>query len=150
MNNDYINISSIETHFDKVIRANVCKQSYAGTLPSTLSEDIDDYVVIDAGAGINDFHAYGSGIINIFLYAQPIGNGMKNVAQLSKMEKALNMCLRENLFDSKYYSVANEEAYGDTGYDSTYNMHYIIKAVYLTVLGYDDTADDATTKAIRK
>lgn len=138
MNNDYINISAIETHFDKVIRKHVCKQSYAGTLPSTLDENTQEYVVIDAGAGISDFHAYGSGIINIFLYAQPIGNGMKNVAVLSKMEKAMNKCLRENKFDSKFYSVANEEAYGDTGYDSTYNMHYVIKAVHLTILGYSE------------
>lgn len=133
MRNDFINISSIETHFDKVIRKNVCKQSYAGTLPSTLDEDTQDYVVIDAGTGISDLHAYGSGIINIFLYAQPIGNGMKNVAALSKMEKAFNKCIRENKFDSEHYTVADIYAYEDTGYDSTYNMHYVIKAVYLTI-----------------
>ena len=138
MNNDYINISSIETHFDKVIRKHVCKQSFAGTLPSTLDENTQDYVVIDAGAGISDFNAYGSGLINIFLYAQPIGNGQKNVATLSKLEKAMNKCIKENKFDSKYYSVADIYAYEDTGYDSTYNMHYVIKAVYLTILGYSE------------
>lgn len=141
MRNDYINISSIETHFDKVIRANVCKQSYAGTLPSTLSEEVEDYVVIDAGAGISDFHAYGSGIINIFLYAQPIGNGMKNVATLSKLEKAFNKCIRMNKFDNEHYTVADNYAYEDTGYDSTYNMHYVIKAVYLTIFSCPDEED---------
>lgn len=134
MNNDYINISSIETHFDNVIRANnIGALCYPCTLPSTLAPDVENYVVIDAGIGISDLHAYGTGIVNIFLYAQPVGNGMKNVAVLSKMEKAFNECIRENRFDNEHYTVADIYAYEDTGYNSTYNMHYVIKAVYLTI-----------------
>lgn len=133
MNNDYINISSIETHLDKVIRAHVCKHCYAGTLPSTLSEKINDYVVIDCGNTINDLHAYGKGIVNIFLYAKPIANGAKNVAVLSKLEKAFKQALDSDLFDTEHYSVPRELAYQDSDYDNTYNMHFTIKAIHLII-----------------
>lgn len=134
MRNDFFNISSIETHLDKVIRKNICKQCYAGTLPATLAEDVKSYVVIDCGNAIRDLNAYGSGIVNIFLYAQPIGNGAKNVAALSKLEKAFSKAMREDLFDSEHYSVAREVVYQDSDYDNTYNMHFIIKAIQLTIL----------------
>ncbi len=134
MKNDHLNISSIETHLDKVIRKTICKQCYAGTLPATLPEDVTSYVVIDCGNAIYDFHAYGSGIINIFLYAQPIANGAKNVAALSKLEKAFNKVMLSDGFDSEHYIVARELAYSDSDYDNTYNMHFIIKAIRLTII----------------
>ena len=132
MINDYINISAIETHLDTVIRAKVLKQCYAGTLPSTLKEDVKKYVVIDCGNAINDLHAYGKGIINIYLYAKPSA-GTKNVYALSKMEADFMKALREDAFDDEHYSVARELAYQDTGYDSTYGMHFIIKAIHLII-----------------
>lgn len=132
MYNDYINISAIETHLDTVIRAKVLKQCYAGTLPSTLKENLTMYVVIDCGNAISDLHAYGKGIVNIYLYAMPSA-GTKNVAALSKMEAAFMKALREDAFDDEHYSVARELAYQDTGFDSTYGMHYIIKAIQLII-----------------
>lgn len=132
MYNDYINISAIETHLDAVINEAISSQVSVGTLPSTLEEDVMAYVVIDCGNAISDFHAYGKGIINIYLYAQPI-NGAKNVPALSIMETAFMKALREDAFDTEHYSVARELAYQDTGYDSTYNMHYIIKAIHLII-----------------
>lgn len=132
MINDYINISTIESHLDAVIGKTVSDQVYAGTLPSTLEEDVTGYVVIDCGNAIRDLHAYGEGIVNIYLYARPDG-GVKNVAELSKMEAAFMKALREDAFDAEHYSVARELDYQDTGYDSTYGMHYIIKAIHLIV-----------------
>ena len=132
MINDYINISAIETHLDSVLRGIGLKNVYAGTLPSTLKENVESYVVIDCGSSISDLHAYGRGIVNIFLYARPT-NGMKNVPALSKMEKTFMAALREDKFDNENYSVARELAYQDTGYDSTYNMHFIIKAIHLII-----------------
>lgn len=134
MRNNFINISTIETHLDKVIRECICKQCYAGTLPSTLSEDIESYVVIDCVSAIHDYHAYGGGIVNIMLYAQPISNGAKNVAVLSKLETAFDSAMKNDAFDSEHYSVAREVVYSSSNYDSTYNMHYIIKAIQLTIL----------------
>lgn len=133
MNNDNLNISSIETHLDKVIRKRVSKNCYAGTLPSTLTEGAMSYVVIESVNALHDYTAYGSGIINIYLYAQPI-KGMKNVAELSKLEKAFNKALQEDAFDNENYKVAREVAYTNTNYDNTYNMHFIIKAIRLTIL----------------
>ena len=65
MTSDAIHISKILTHLDTVIRKNVCKQCYAATLPSTLSEKIDRYVVIDSANALYDYAAYGKVIINI-------------------------------------------------------------------------------------
>lgn len=131
MRNDCINISAIETHLDKVIRKNVCRRCYAGTLPSTLKEGDMDMVVIDCG-NIQDLAAFGKGIVNIYLYAQPI-NGVKNVPALSKLEKAFKKALDTDAFDSENYSVPREFLYQDDGYDTTYNMHFIIKAIQLII-----------------
>lgn len=132
MYNDNINISAIETHLDTVIRRNVCKRCYAGTLPATLQQDADTMVVIDCGNTIRDYHAYGYGSVNIYLYAQPKA-GQKNVSALSRLEKAFGKALREDKFDSDNYSVARETLLSGTGYDTTYNMHFIIKAIRLTI-----------------
>ncbi|MBD5381943.1 hypothetical protein [Clavibacter sp.] len=130
MNNN-INISSIETHFDSVIRKHICKRCYAGTLPSTLKAEDESMVVIDCGS-VSDFDSYGKGLINLYLYAQPT-NGLKNVPALSRLEKALNEALENNAFDSENYTVARNFLYQDDGYDTTYNMHFIIKAIQLII-----------------
>lgn len=132
MINDYINISAIETHLDKVIRKHISKSCYAGTLPSTLKEGVMEYVVIDV-VGVNDRHALGEATVNILLYAHPV-SGMKNVATLSKLEKKFSYALRNDLFDSEHYQVKRETMYpSPTDYDTTYNMHYIVKAIHLTI-----------------
>lgn len=133
MRNKSINISSIETHLDEVIRKYVCKHCYAGTLPSTLSEKITEYVVIDCGNAINDLGVYGKGTVNIFLYAKPIANGAKSVAALSKLESKFHAVLDGDLFDTEHYSVPRELAYCRTDYDNTYNMHFTIKAIHLII-----------------
>lgn len=130
--NDYINISAIETHLDDVIRKHISKSCYAGRLPSILKDGENEYVVIDCAAGIYDLNAYGRGIVNIFLYAQPI-NGVKDVATLSKLEKAFNTVMKNDDFDSEHYTVAREVAYSNQDYDSSYNMDFIIKAIQLII-----------------
>lgn len=133
MYNNNINISSIETHLDKVLRKEVCARCYAGTLPSTLTEGAKTMVVIDCGNTIRDYHAYGFATINIYLYAQPI-NGRKNVSALSKLEKNFSKALREDKFDNENYSVSRQTLLSGTGYDTTYEMHFIIKAIQLTII----------------
>lgn len=131
MTNDYINISSIETHLISVIEKNVCPTCYAGTLGATLTQDVMKMVVIDCG-NTKDLHAYGKGIVNIYLYAQPI-NGIKNISALSELEKKFKKALDSDAFDSEYYAVPREFYYQDDGYDTTYNMHFIIKAIHLII-----------------
>ena len=133
MRSDNINISNILTHLDKVIRKNVCTRCYAGTLPATLQEGAMDMVVIDCGNTITDLCAYGKGTINIYMYAQPI-NGQMNVPALSKLEKKFLTAIRENKFDSENYFVPNEIMLSGQGYDTTYNMHYLIKAIQITII----------------
>lgn len=129
---DEINISSIETHLDKVIRKHVSKSCYAGRLPSTLKESVREYVVIDCATGIRDLNAYGAGIVNIFLYAQPI-NGIKNVPVMQKLEKAMRKALNEDRFDCDHYTVAREPAYTNQDYDASYNMDFTIVAIQIII-----------------
>lgn len=129
MYNDNINISSILTHFESVVRKEVTKYCYAGTLPATLKEGVKSMVVIDCGNTVRDFNAYGEGTINFNLYALPV-NGMMNVAALSKLEKALRKALYEDKFDNENYEVSREIFLGGEGYDTTYNMHYFLRSVY--------------------
>lgn len=133
MNNDNLNISSILTHLDSVIRNEVCPRCYAGTLPSTLQKNAMDMIVIDAGNALRDMHAYGKATINIYMYAQPL-NGQMNVPALYSLEKNFGRAIRENKFDSECYFVPNEILLSSQGYDTTYNMHYIIKAIQLLII----------------
>lgn len=132
MVNDNINISNILTHFDNVIRKEVCENCYAGTLPSTLKNGAKSMVVITCGNTVVDKNAYGEGTIFIYLYAQPV-SGQMNVTALSKLEKSLRKALYEDKFDNENYEVSRETFLGGEGYDTTYNMHYFIKSVYFKV-----------------
>lgn len=127
--NDNINISSIETYLDSIIKNAVSKNVYAGTLPNTISDSVKDLVLIDCGNAINDMDAYGKGAVNIFLYAKPTANGRKNVAQMQKMEKAMNKLL-ETANDERY---SLSQLYKSSDYDSALNWHYTVVALNIIV-----------------
>ena len=127
--NDNLNISSIETYLDKIIKGKVSKTVYAGTLPNAISDDTKDLVLIDCGNAVKDLSAYGKGTINVYLYAHPTANGRKNVAQLSKMEKAMNAVL-DGANDDRYIL---KQLYKATDYDSAINWHFIIVALNIII-----------------
>lgn len=127
--NDNINISSIETYLDSIIKNAVSKNVYAGTLPNTISDSVKDLVLIDCGNTINDMDAYGKGAVNVFLYAKPTANGRKNVAQMQKMEKAMNKLL-ETANDERY---SLSQLYKSSDYDSALNWHYTVVALNIIV-----------------
>lgn len=127
--NDNINISSIETYLDGIIKNAVSKNVYAGTLPNTISDSVKDLVLIDCGNAINDMDAYGKGAVNVFLYAKPTANGRKNVAQMQKMEKAMNKLL-ETANDERY---SLSQLYKSSDYDSALNWHYTVVALNIIV-----------------
>lgn len=129
MINDNLNISTIETYLDKIIKGKVSKNVFTGTLPNTIDDTAKDLVLIDCGNAINDLDAYGKGTVNVYLYAHPTANGRKNVAQLSKMEKAMNAVL-DGANDNRY---ALAQLYKATDYDSALNWHYIIVALNLII-----------------
>lgn len=127
--NDNLNISSIETYLDKIIKGKVSKTVFAGTLPNTISDDTKDLVLIDCSNAVKDLSAYGKGTINVYLYAHPTANGRKNVAQLSKMEKAMNTVL-DGANDDRYVLT---QLYKATDYDSAINWHFIIVALNIII-----------------
>lgn len=128
MNNN-LNISSIETYLDKIIKGKVSKTVYAGTLPNAISDDTKDLVLIDCGNAINDLSSHGKGTLNIFLYAHPTANGRKNVAQLSKMEKAFATVL-DTASDERYCLT---QLYKTSDYDTALNWHYIVVGLNIIV-----------------
>lgn len=133
MKNDYINITKILSHLNDVIEKNVCSNCYVGTLPSALTDGADKMVVIDCGNATRDLHAYGKSTVNIYLYAATKGRTM-NVSALAELEMAFKKAIDENKFDTEYYSVPNEVLLSGQGYDTTYNMHYLVKAIRLLII----------------
>lgn len=129
MINDNLNISSIETYLDKIIKGKVSKTVFAGTLPNTLGDTVKDLVLIDCGNAINDLSSHGKGTLNIFLYAHPTANGRKNVAQLSKMEKAFTTVL-DTASDERY---SLTQLYKTSDYDTALNWHYIVVGLNIIV-----------------
>lgn len=129
MVNENLNISSIETYLDKIIKGKVSKNVFAGTLPNTLEDDVKGLVLIDCGNAINDLSSHGKGTLNIFLYAHPTANGRKNVAQLSKMEKAFAAVL-DNADDERYVLT---QLYKSSDYDTALNWHYIVVGLNIIV-----------------
>lgn len=129
MVNDNLNISSIETYLDKILKGAVSKNVFAGTLPNTLGDTVKDLVLIDCGNAINDLSSHGKGTLNIYLYAHPSANGRKNVAQLSKMEKAFAVVLDEAA-DERY---SLTQLYKTSDYDTALNWHYIVVGLNIIV-----------------
>lgn len=129
MINDNLNISSIETYLDSIIKNKVSKNVFAGTLPNTLGDTVKDLVLIDCGNAINDLSSHGKGTLNIFLYAHPTAKGRKNVAQLSKMEKAFAVVLDEA--SDERYSLT--QLYKTSDYDTALNWHYIVVGLNIIV-----------------
>lgn len=129
MTNDNLDISSIETYLDSIIKGKVSKNVFAGTLPNTLEDTVKDLVLIDCGNAITDLDAYGRGTLNIFLYAKPTANGRKNVAQLSKMEKSFANVI-DNAADERYTLT---QLYKASDYDTALNWHYIVVALNIVI-----------------
>lgn len=129
MINDNLNISTIETYLDSIIKGKVSDNVFAGTLPNTLDDGMKELVLIDCGNAINDLDAYGKGIIDVYLYAKPTANGRKNVAQLSKMEKAMNAVIDES--DDERYALT--QLYKSADYDSAVNWHCNVVSLNLII-----------------
>lgn len=129
MKNEHYSISQILNDLYMPFYQTVSNNVYYGTLPSTLGSKENDLVLIDCGSAITDLNAYGKGVINVFLYAQPLSSGRMNLGKLSTMEAAFDKVLET--LDNEHYTFA--ELYRDTDYNSTYNMHYIIIALNIII-----------------
>lgn len=129
MNKDNINISKIETYLHSIIDNKVSKNTFVGSLPETMQSDWQDVCLIDCGSAIADMHAYGRGVVLVWLYARPFASGAKNVAQMAAMESKLNEVI-EGAHNSTY-QITRRNTYSD--YDTVRKWHCNIVELNLHV-----------------
>ena len=119
MNTNNLNISEIESYLYGIMNNAVSEHTYAGTLPDTIKSDWKDMVLIDCATAIKDMNAYGQGIVLIWLYAKPRGDGAKNTATMAKLERKLNEVIAD-ASDGTYH-INRRNTYSD--YDSDRKWH---------------------------
>lgn len=130
MNKDNINISKIETYLNSIIDNVVSQNTYAGTLPDTINSKWTDMCLIDCGHAIRDLDAYGQGSVLIWLYTKPRGDGAKNTALMSQMERKLNEVIKNA--SSSTYMISRGNTYSD--YDDNRKWHCnIVELIILVV-----------------
>lgn len=129
MNKEHLNISNIETYLYSIIDNKVSDNTYVGTPPDTIKEEWEDMCVIDLGSNIRDYDAYGKGVVLVWLYARPLANGAKDVAQMTELENKLNEVI-DSANDSIYH-INRKAVYTD--YDSERKWHCNIVELNLTI-----------------
>lgn len=129
MEKNKINISKIETFLYGIIDNVVSDNTYVGTLPDTIDAKWKDMCLIDCSNSVQDYEAYGEGIVHILLYAKPLTNGSKNVAVMSKLEAKLNEVIDKN--NSREYQFSRLNTYTD--YDAKRKWHCNIVALVLKI-----------------
>lgn len=129
MNKDNINISKIETYLHSIIDNKVSKNTFVGNLPDTMQSTWQDVCLIDCGSVIADMNAYGRGVVLVWLYARPLANGAKNVAQMAAMESKLNEVIKGAT--SSTYQITRRNTYSD--YDTVRKWHCNIVELNLHV-----------------
>lgn len=109
---------------------------YASTPPTIVSDSDkkNGFIVVDIGT-INSYGAYDKAILNLFLYAPTLDNGLKNVSLLNFLDMASDVHLRtkKGRVTNRTINIDINELYEKQGYNSTYSMHYIIKALNLII-----------------
>lgn len=129
MSKNSINISKIETYLHGIIDNVVSNNTYVGTLPNTVQSSWNDMCLIDCGATIQDWDAFGRGVVLVWLYARPLPNGAKNVALLSAMESKLNEVIDGAV--SSIYHINRRNTYTD--YDTTRQWHCNIVEINILI-----------------
>ena len=100
-----------------------------GNLPDTMQSTWQDVCLIDCGSAIADMSAYGRGVVLVWLYARPLANGAKNVAQMAAMESKLNEVIEGA--HSSTYQLTRRNTYSD--YDTVRKWHCNIVELNLHV-----------------
>lgn len=128
MNN--INISNIEDFLYGIVMGTVSDNVYIGTLPDTLDATWEDACLIDVGNPIDDYDAFGNGVVLIWLYARPIGGGVKNSAKMAQMEEQLNEAIKNAT--SGHYAISRRQTYTD--YDAERKWHCNIITLNIVIV----------------
>lgn len=129
MDKNNINISKIETYLHSIIDNKVSKNTFVGNLPDTMQSSWQDVCLIDCGSAIADMSAYGRGVVLVWLYARPLANGAKNVAQMAAMESKLNEVIVGA--HNSTYQITRRNTYSD--YDTVRKWHCNIVELNLHV-----------------
>lgn len=129
MNRSDLNISNIENYLHTIFDNVVSKNTFVGTLPETIDSSWTDMVLIDL-ANMSDLTAYGRGIANVFLYAKPIGNGIKNVKTLFEMESKLNEVVND--CDSSNIMITKLDT--DADFDDSIKWHCNVVRLNLIIV----------------
>lgn len=110
---DRKNISSIETFFDDLFRGEdkLSKNIFFNELPTDISKDWTDFVVVDCGNPLRDKDAFVEGTILVLLYARQNAFGIKDVRGLQQLETRLNRLVREN--DDAHYHLSFRGRYSN-------------------------------------
>lgn len=133
MNKDNLNISKIETYLNSVLDNVVSENTFFTTLPDSAvvkSSDWTDMVLIDIPIGVKDFDAYGTGEIDIVLYAKPFESGKKNVAKMAQLEAKLNVAIANA--SSAEYMLKPYDAH--SMYDTDINWHCNVITYLITIV----------------
>lgn len=117
--NRYANTSMVEEYLYSVLYGTVSNQTFAGELPTTISEEWQDMVLIDCDLPMTDNGPYSKATVYIFLYARPNADGTKNVPLLAQMENKLCDVL-DTLYD-EHYSI--ERLSNGADFDTNINWH---------------------------
>lgn len=129
MDKSKLNISKIEGVLSDMIGTRLSKNVFLTALPDNIEETWEDIVVIDLSTEIQDKGAYGSGNVNIIMYAKPFSDGQKKISTMSKMETELNNIITES--EKSSYRLVRRSSYTD--YDSTRNLHMNVWIINLLI-----------------
>lgn len=127
--NNNANTSKIENMLYMAIKDAVSNNVFIGVRPSTIDENMDDFVVIDCDLPITDYGSHSTASVYVFLYARPIGNGIKNVARLAEMEESLNIVL--DTYTSNVYKLVRQS--NGAEYDTGINWHNNFVYISITI-----------------
>lgn len=121
-------ITRIENLFSKLLAKEkdadgkkIFPMVYLGKFPPALPK-FETMVLIEVDKQ-NDYDAYVSGYVNVYLYAKPTGtNSKKNSKALDLMEERLNMALAD--YEDEDYSL--EVQWSDSNYDEDREADYTV------------------------
>jgi hypothetical protein len=96
----------------------------------TIPDEWQDMVMIEMPEGIEDFDAFGQGVVLVWLYARPLSSGRKNVAKMSQLEKKLNTAIKTSIGSN--YAIRRRGTYTD--YDTDIKWHCNIVELLITIV----------------
>lgn len=129
MDKNLINVSSVESFIDRLLRGRVTNNLFFGNFPAVYRKSWKDVIVVDTNY-LYDNDAYGRGTVLLFVYVPPIGEGIKDVGTFASIERKINQAIEEN---SDYtYRVQRRETYCD--YDASKKLFVNIVELTLMIL----------------